>query len=203
MEQMPRTIEELEAIRNQCRAMVNKRAFASGGTSLVPLPGTDIVADVSILMELLPNINSRFGLSDKQLEGLDPETKAMVYGFITSIGSKMIGRLVTREAVLQLLRKIGIRIATKQAAKFMPILGQGVAAVLGYSAMRTIGYKHIEQCYSVAKQLLEQRSRLSGSAGPAADAGLPVPEQPTQAYMPKGDTPVAALPEGQHGRHHR
>ncbi|KAF6577991.1 hypothetical protein H6F38_36830, partial [Paenibacillus sp. EKM208P] len=76
---------------------------------------------------------------EKQLEGLDAETKSMVYGFITSIGSKLIGRLITREAIVQILQKMGIRIATKQVSKFVPLLGQGLAAAIGFTAMRTIG----------------------------------------------------------------
>lgn len=120
-----RTIEELEQIRKECKSMVTKRAAASGGAVLVPVPGADVLADVGILMQLLPAINGKFGLSEKQLEGLDAETKSMVYGFITSIGSKLIGRLITREVIVQILQKMGIRIATKQVSKFVPLLGQG------------------------------------------------------------------------------
>ncbi len=100
-----RTIEELEQIRKECKSMVTKRAAASGGAVLVPVPGADVLADVGILMQLLPAINGKFGLSEKQLEGLDAETKSMVYGFITSIGSKLIGRLITREVIVQILQK--------------------------------------------------------------------------------------------------
>jgi uncharacterized protein (DUF697 family) len=86
MHMTARTIEELEQIRKECKSMVTKRAAASGGAVLVPVPGADVLADVGILMQLLPAINGKFGLSEKQLEGLDAETKSMVYGFITSIG---------------------------------------------------------------------------------------------------------------------
>ncbi|ALP37078.1 hypothetical protein ASL14_13735 [Paenibacillus sp. IHB B 3084] len=153
-----RTIEELEQIRKECRSMVTKRAAASGGAVLVPVPGADVLADVGILMQLLPAINGKFGLSEKQLNGLDAETKSMVYGFITSIGSKLIGRIITREVIVQILQKMGVRIATKQVSKFVPLLGQGLAAAIGFTAMRTIGNRHVEQCYEVAKRLLEQQA---------------------------------------------
>lgn len=153
-----RTIEELEQIRKECRSMVTKRAAASGGAVLVPVPGADVLADVGILLQLLPAINGKFGLSEKQLNGLDAETKSMVYGFITSIGSKLIGRIITREVIVQILQKMGVRIATKQVSKFVPLLGQGLAAAIGFTAMRTIGNRHVEQCYEVAKRLLEQQA---------------------------------------------
>ncbi|KAF6579202.1 hypothetical protein G9G54_10785 [Paenibacillus sp. EKM212P] len=185
------TIEELEQIRKECKSMVTKRAAASGGAVLVPVPGADVLADVGILMQLLPAINGKFGLSEKQLEGLDAETKSMVYGFITSIGSKLIGRLITREAIVQILQKMGIRIATKQVSKFVPLLGQGLAAAIGFTAMRTIGNRHVDQCYEVAKRLLEQRT--------AADIARnwTVPQQPLEPvgvdHFPN-QNPEAAIP---------
>ncbi|MGY5484621.1 hypothetical protein [Paenibacillus sp. ALE2] len=186
-----RTIEELEQIRKECKSMVTKRAAASGGAVLVPIPGADVLADVGILMQLLPAINEKFGLSEQQLEGLDAETKSMVYGFITSIGSKLIGRLITREAIVKILQKMGIRIATKQVSKFVPLLGQGLAAAIGFTAMRTIGNRHIDECYEVAKRLLEQQT--------AADTARnwTVPQQPLNPVgvdqLPN-QNPAAAIP---------
>ena len=40
-----------------------KRAVVSGAANLVPITGLDIAADVGLLMQLLPAINNRFGLS--------------------------------------------------------------------------------------------------------------------------------------------
>ena len=159
---IPATLEQLEQVRKECRAMVNKRATASAGTTLVPVPGTDVVADVGMLMQLLPAINNKFGLSQQQLDGMDPETKSMIYGFIMSIGSKIIGRMITKELVMQVLRRVGIRVATKSVAKFVPFAGQGLAAVLSFTAMRYVGNKHIDDCYEVAKRMIEQREALPG-----------------------------------------
>ncbi|MGG4216926.1 hypothetical protein ABEW32_01710 [Paenibacillus jamilae] len=186
-----RTIEELEQIRKECKSMVTKRAAASGGAVLVPIPGADVLADVGILMQLLPAINEKFGLSEKQLEGLDAETKSMVYGFITSVGSKLIGRLITREAIVNILRKMGIRIATKQVSKFVPLLGQGLAAAIGFTAMRTIGNRHVEECYEVAKRLLEQQTAVDTARN------WTVPQQPLDpvgADRLPNQNPAAAIP---------
>ncbi|MFD1139229.1 hypothetical protein PUW24_05955 [Paenibacillus urinalis] len=154
---IPATLEELEAIRKECRSMVNTRAFASGGTALVPIPGTDVVADVGMLMQLLPAINDKFGLSEKQLSGMDAESKAAIYGLVMSMGSAVIGKLITRELVIKLLQKVGVRMAAKQAARIIPIAGHALSAALSFSAMRYVGNKHVEDCYNVARQLIEQR----------------------------------------------
>ena len=154
---IPATHKDLEAIRTECRSMVKSRAFASGGTSLIPLLGTDVVADVGILMQLLPAINEKFGLAKEDVEGMDAETKAAFYGLVLSMGSAVIGRIVTREVVIKLLQKVGVRMATKQMARFVPFAGQALSAVLSFSAMRYVGNKHTEDCYQVALKLLEER----------------------------------------------
>lgn len=164
---IPATLEQLEQVRKECRTMVKKRASASAGATLVPLPGTDVLADVGMLMQLLPAINDKFGLSQKQLDGMDPETKSMIYGFVMSIGSKVIGRLVTKELVVQVLKRVGVRVATKSVAKFVPFAGQGLAAVLSFTAMRYVGNKHIEDCYEVVKRMIEQRELISGQPAPS------------------------------------
>ncbi|WP_434749003.1 hypothetical protein [Paenibacillus amylolyticus] len=163
---IPATLEQLEQVRKECRTMVRKRATASAGSTLVPLPGTDVIADVGMLMQLLPAINNKFGLSQKQLEGMDPETKSMIYGFVMSIGSKIIGRMVTKELVVQVLKRVGIRVATKSVAKFVPLAGQGLAAALSFTGMRYVGNKHIDDCYEVVKRMIEQREALQGEPAP-------------------------------------
>lgn len=165
---IPATLEQLEQVRKECRTMVKKRAAASAGTTLVPLPGTDVLADVGMLMQLLPAINNKFGLSQKQLDGLDPETKSMIYGFVMSIGSKVIGRMVTKELVVVVLKRVGVRVATKSVAKFVPFAGQGLAAALSFTAMRYVGNKHVEDCYEVVKRMIEQRESLPGEPAPSA-----------------------------------
>lgn len=46
---IPKTIEELDEIKEECMKMVNKRAAVSGLISVVPMPGVDVVADVKLL----------------------------------------------------------------------------------------------------------------------------------------------------------
>jgi uncharacterized protein (DUF697 family) len=152
------SLNDLERIKKECKRMVIRRAAASGGAAIVPLPGTDFLADVSMLIQLLPAINHKFGLSEEQLSGLDSRTKAYIYGYITAIGSRTIGKMISREIVLRLLRKAGIRVATKQVVKYVPLVGQGMAAALSFSAMRHAGYSHINDCYKVAQKIIEQQN---------------------------------------------
>ena len=150
-------LRELDTIRAQCRRLVTRRASVSAGASIVPLPGLDLGTDVMILLRLLPQINERFGLSPEQIDRLDVETKRTVMLFVGSVGSALVGRLVTRELVVRLLMKMGIRVTTKGVVKFVPLLGQAVSASISFGAMKLLGNRHIDDCYEIARRtLLEQ-----------------------------------------------
>nr|WP_275900824.1 hypothetical protein [Paenibacillus periandrae] len=135
--------------------MVNKRATSSAAIAIVPVPGADLVADVAIMLELLPAINRKFGLSQEQIEKLDSAIKAKILVIITSIGSQLIGKVITKELVVLLLKKVGVRVAIKQVAKFIPFVGQAVSAGISFAAMKYLGNSHIEECYSVCKRVID------------------------------------------------
>jgi len=120
---------------------------------MVPVPGLDWLTDVGVLIKLLPEINHAFGLSPEQIERLAPNRKLVVYKAISSGGGLLIGKLVTRELVIQVLKTVGVRLTTQQAAKFVPIAGQAVSAMLTFGALKYICDQHIRQCQSVARQL--------------------------------------------------
>jgi uncharacterized protein (DUF697 family) len=152
------SLEQLAQIKKQCQKMVTTRAAISGGAALIPIPGTDLVADVGMLLQLLPAINKKFELSEEHLAGLDNEKKSFVYGAITSVGSKLIGRVMTKEIVIQSFKKVGVRLATTQVVKFVPFLGQGLAAALSFSAMKYVGNSHVNDCYEVARKIIERKN---------------------------------------------
>ncbi|WP_413739380.1 hypothetical protein ACL2XQ_14955 [Sodalis sp. RH14] len=152
---MINSLAELEQVRRECKKMVTRRAGLSAGAAVIPIPGLDIGTDVSLLMALLPAINEKFGLSPTQIEQLHPNRKKYTLVAITGIGSRLIGSTVTRELVKMVLKRVGVRVATKSVARYVPIIGQAAAAGLSFSAMKVLGNAHIEDCYEVLKQVLE------------------------------------------------
>lgn len=144
---------ELEATVRRCRKLVSQRALLAAGVAAVPIPGIDWVTDVGILVRLLPQINEAFGLTPQQVERLSPERRLVVYKALSAGGSLVIGRVVTRGLVLQLLKLVGVRLTTQQAAKYVPLAGQAVSAALTYTALRYVCEQHIRQCAEVARLL--------------------------------------------------
>lgn len=152
-------LEQLDKIRDECRKLVTRRASISAGVAVVPIPGVDLGTDIAILLKLLPQINQRFGLSPAQIEGLDAETKRLVMMFIGSVGSVLVGRLITRDLVVKILMKLGVRLTAAGVVKYVPLLGQALSAGISFGAMKLLGNRHIDDCYEVARRtLLEHAS---------------------------------------------
>ena len=151
---VPGTPTEIEAVVRQCRRLVTKRALVAAGVAVVPIPGVDWVTDVAMLMKLIPDINRAFGLTPEQVERLAPDRRLVVYRTLSAGGGMLVGRLVTRELIIKLLKMVGVRLTTQQAAKYVPIAGQAVSAALTFSALKFVCEQHIQQCVSVSRQLM-------------------------------------------------
>lgn len=144
---------EIAVVAKRCRRLVTKRALFAAGVAMVPVPGLDWLTDVGVLVRLLPEINAAFGLTPEQVERLAPERRLAVFKAVSAGGGMLVGRVVTRELVLGLLRVVGVRLTTQQAAKFVPVAGQVVSAALTFSALKFVCEQHIRQCEDIARQL--------------------------------------------------
>jgi uncharacterized protein (DUF697 family) len=140
----------IDAIQRS-RRMLNKRALVAGFASAVPVPGLDWAVDAALLSKLLPKINAEFGLSTQQLDRLDPTQRERVQKAIAMTGTVLVGKLITKDLVLKAAKVIGVRLTAIQAAKFVPLAGQAVSAVVGYAAIRYLGEQHIKDCVRVAQ----------------------------------------------------
>ena len=151
---VPESPSQIDEVARQCRRIVNRRALMAAGVSIVPVPGLDWITDVGVLLKLIPDINRAFGLTPQQVERLAPDRRLVVYKAISAGGSMLVGKLITRELILQALKVVGIRLTTQQAAKFIPVAGQALSAVLTFSALKFVCEQHIRQCMAVSAQLM-------------------------------------------------
>jgi uncharacterized protein (DUF697 family) len=151
---VPGTAHDIDAVVRQCRRMVTRRALVAAGVAVLPIPGIDWVTDVAVLVRLIPEINRAFGLTPEQVERLSPDRRLVVYKAISAGGGMLVGKLVTRELVMKALRMVGVRLTTQQAAKYVPIAGQAVSAVLTFSSLKYVAEQHIQQCAEVSRRLM-------------------------------------------------
>jgi len=151
---IPGSEQDIAAVRERCRRLVRKRALLSAGVSALPVPGLDVVTDLRLFSLLIDDINEEFGLSPAQIDRLKPEMRMIVYEAAMGVGGILVGKLITREVMVKLLQRTGLRSMARQAGKFVPLVGQTVSAAIGFAVFRQIGYQHVDACAEVAQEVL-------------------------------------------------
>ena len=142
----------MEAAVKRSRKLLNKRALVAAAASAVPVPGLDWAVDAALLSKLIPEINKEFGLTPAQLDQLDTKKRDQVQKAVAMVGSVLIGKFISRDLVIKAATRVGVRMSSRQLAKFVPFAGQIVAAAVGYAAIRYFGEEHMKDCIRVARQ---------------------------------------------------
>jgi hypothetical protein len=140
----------IDAIRRS-RKLLNRRALVGAAASTVPVPGLDWAVDAALLSRLVPAINAEFGLTPAQLDQLPGQKREEVQKALAMVGSLLVGKFITRDLVMRMAQSVGKRLTVKQAAKYVPVAGQAVSAIMGYTAIRYLGEEHIKDCVRVAQ----------------------------------------------------
>lgn len=150
---VPVTGPEIEHARQRCLKIVKKRAAISAGVAAVPMPGMDILADVTGFTVLVDEVNKEFGLTQKQIERLTPRLRRIAYEAAASVGGMMVGKLVTRGLVMRLFKRSAGKMAAKSTVRIVPLAGQLASAAIGYALFKKMGNEHVEACARVAREL--------------------------------------------------
>ncbi|MCO8092959.1 hypothetical protein [Acinetobacter lwoffii] len=148
---------DLEQIRDECLELTKKRAYYSAGAAVIPVPFMDVVIDIGILSQLIPEINARFGLAPDQISVYDPKTRQIHWQELRKRGVEFSGLVVARTAVKKSLNNVAAKVMIKQVTKFIPLGGQLVAASLGYFVMKKIADAHVQDCYRTAKSIQQKQ----------------------------------------------
>ena len=150
--QMAARDPDVAAAVGGARKVRHRRRRVAAGASMAPVPGLDWAVDAALLSRLIPQISAEFGLSAGQIDQLDPSKREQVQKAVGLVGSVLIGKLITRELVLRTAQTVGLRLTTKQVAKYVPLAGQAVAATLGYATLRYLGEQHLRDCVQVVQE---------------------------------------------------
>jgi hypothetical protein len=140
----------MDAVRRS-RKLLNRRALVGAAASTLPVPGLDWAVDAALLSRLVPAINAQFGLTPAQLDQLPAHKREQVQKALAMVGSVLIGKFITRDIVIRMAQTLGKRLTVGQAAKYVPLAGQAISAIMGYTAVRYLGEEHIKDCVRVAQ----------------------------------------------------
>ena len=143
------------AAKERAKKLVTKRALVSAGASVLPIPGMDVAVDIGVMISILSAVNQEFGLTPEQIEALPIERRLKVFGLISMAGSTLAGKVVTAPLALALLKGLGVKLTSKQAVRWVPFVGQAVAASVSFGALKILGNQHIEDCARISREFSE------------------------------------------------
>lgn len=150
---------DLELARQQSLELIKKRAYISAGAAVVPIPFLDVLVDLGVLSVLLPEINAKFGLSEKHMPIYNPQSKQIYWKALAKRGFQLSSFVAARTIAKQSINGVVSKLITKQVTKFVPLGGSLVAGTLGYVLMKKIAETHVEECYQTAKEIVARQSQ--------------------------------------------
>lgn len=151
---IPTDEDKIQAAVWRAKRHVDRQALMSAGATFVPIPGVDMLVDVSVMIKMIDHINREFGLTPEQIERLPSQKRIIAYQAISWAGTVLAGKVITAQVAISVLKTVGIKLGGKQAARWVPVVGQLSAAALGYTALRYLGRQHIEDCEKIAHEVI-------------------------------------------------
>ena len=145
---IPTNEDRIRAAVLRARRHVDRQALMSAGATLVPIPGVDMLVDVSVMIKMIDHINWEFGLTPEQIDRLPSQRRILAYQAISWAGTVLAGKVITSQLAISVLKSVGIKLGSK------PVVGQISAAALGFTALRYLGREHIKDCEKIAREVI-------------------------------------------------
>lgn len=144
----------LQEKRAACKNYVGLASAAAAVNGINPVPGADFAVDLSIIMSLFKEIRDAYGLSDSFLTSLKKSSIPIVGRLANNVV-----QYAAKEGVLMLLKNFAGRQVVKSAAKYVPIIGQAIAAMVGFGITFAAGSSYHDDCYQLAEEIMNNKLR--------------------------------------------
>jgi small GTP-binding protein len=140
--------EFLEAKRDACETYVTIAAAAAAANALNPIPGTDVALDLGIMVKLFKEIRDAYGLSNERLHDL-------AAGPLQAAAREVV-EFASKQGLLMLLKRFAGRETVKALTKYIPFVGQVIAAAVGFGITKSAGDWYLERCHLLAEGILDR-----------------------------------------------
>lgn len=142
--------------REIAEKLVSRYAALAAANGLNPIPGVDISLDLALLVKMGNDVANIYGINKKSqeyyesfLDFSDSSKLKTVLGKISQYAAKYIGQ----EAIMLLLKRFAATVATKYASKWVPFVGQAIAAGVGFVMTSSVGTSMIDDAEEFALEL--------------------------------------------------
>lgn len=145
----------LKEKRDLSTKLISRYAALSAANGLNPVPGLDVSVDLGLLYKMSTDLQEIYGLKKEQIHYssslLNDNKSKLIVAKALQFTSKYIGK----EAILLLLKKAGMTFAKKEITKWIPFVGQAIAAGLGYKLTSSIGDNMLTDAEEIAIQTFD------------------------------------------------
>ena len=107
---------------------------------------------MSVLVKLFSELRDCFGLSDSLLGTL----KESAVPAVSTLANNVV-RYAAKEGVLLLLKQFLGRQLIKTVAKYIPFIGQAIAASTGFAITYSVGKSYLGDCYELSEKILSKQ----------------------------------------------
>ena len=147
-------LEALATKKATCEGKVTKYAGLAAVNGLNPIPGVDISVDIGVLLKLFAEIREDYALSEETLNDLNATLTDT--DDIRPIVNKLLS-LTTKEGIIALLTQFAGRLGAKQFSKYIPFVGQAIAATAGFGLTKWAGDSYVDDCHQVVEAILKEK----------------------------------------------
>ena len=124
-------------------------AILGATSAIIPISGVDIYADVNIIYKMFSDIRETFGINK------ETESELKKYDIIVPAGNSVF-KYATKEGIKKLIKILSEQFEGTLFEKYIPYVGKAVAATAGYALIKEVGNSYIDDCYDIAKRLMEK-----------------------------------------------
>ena len=143
----------LEEKHKACAQSIKIAASLAAANALNPIPGVDLAVDIGVLLKLFDNIRTSYGLNDDRLGILKNSNVAVM----AQLANEII-RLLSREGIMMLLQRFALSEGIKEVARYVPFVGQLLAASVGFGITYKAGQYYHDECCRLAREVLERET---------------------------------------------
>lgn len=141
------TLEHLIEKKEACKKMVYRYAGIAAANGLNPIPGVDLTVDVSIMLKLFAELRESYGIEEKNIKNMAPA--------LVPIANRVI-EYATKEGIMIILKKYATRLAVKSTAKYVPFVGQAIAASASFGMTLAAGLAYLDDVHMLAEEILNK-----------------------------------------------
>ncbi|MEZ4870389.1 MAG: GTPase [Caldilineaceae bacterium] len=133
--------------RKRCERKVYLFAALAAATSAIPIPGLGVAVDIGSLLALFELLKKDYGVNE-----LTP--KEVTAPALAKIASEII-EYSTKEGALLLLKRYASQVTVEEFSKYIPVVGQAIAASAGFYITNSAGMAFLRDCHILAEARLD------------------------------------------------